>query len=43
MEILPFIKKWLPDIEILEPRSLREAFKEQLEIALDILNKSTTK
>ena len=42
MEILPFIKKWLPDIEILEPRSLREAFKEQLEIALDILNKSTT-
>lgn len=43
MEILPFIKKWLPDIEILEPRSLRETFKEQLEIALDILNKSTTK
>lgn len=43
MEILPFIKKWFPDIEILEPRSLRETFKEQLEIALDILNKSTTK
>ena len=43
MEILPFIKKWLPDIEILEPRSLRKTFKEQLEIALDILNKSTTK
>jgi hypothetical protein len=39
MEILPFIKRWLPDIEILEPQSLRETFKEQLETALSILNK----
>ena len=39
MEILPFIKKWLPDIEILEPKDLRETFKEQLKAALDILSK----
>ena len=38
MEILPFIKKWLPDIEILEPKDLRETFKEQLKAALDILS-----
>lgn len=36
MEILPFIKKWLPDIEVLEPIDLRQTFKEQLKIALDI-------
>ena len=34
MEILPFIKKWLPDIEILEPKDLRETFKEQLKVLL---------
>ena len=39
MEILPFIKKWLPDIEILEPEDLRKTFKEQLKAALDILSK----
>ena len=39
MEILPFIKRWLPDIEILEPKSLRDKFKEDLKIALDLLNK----
>ena len=38
MEILPFIKRWLPDIEILEPKDLRETFKEQLKAALDILS-----
>lgn len=38
MEILPFIKKWLPDIKILEPKDLRETFKEQLKAALDILS-----
>lgn len=36
MEILPFIKKWLPDIEVLGPIDLRQTFKEQLKIALDI-------
>ena len=36
MEILPFIKKWLPDIEVLEPTDLRQTFKEQLKIALEI-------
>ena len=35
MEILPFIKRWLPDIEILEPTDLRQTFKEQLKIALE--------
>ena len=39
IEILPFIKRWLPDIEILEPKSLRDKFKEDLKIALDLLNK----
>lgn len=39
MEILPFIKRWLPDIEILEPKSLRDKFKDELKAALDILNK----
>ena len=39
MEILPFIKRWLPDIEILEPKSLRDKFKDELKAALDLLNK----
>ena len=39
IEILPFIKRWLPDIEILEPKSLRDKFEEDLKIALDLLNK----
>ena len=36
MEISPFVKRWLPDIEVLEPTDLRQTFKEQLKIALDI-------
>ena len=39
MEILPFIKRWLPDIEILEPKSLRDKFKDELKAALDLLSK----
>ena len=35
MEILPFVKRWLPDIEVLEPTDLRQTFKEQLKIALE--------
>lgn len=34
MEVLPFIKKWLPDIVILEPQSLITYYKEDLESAL---------
>ncbi len=31
LEILPFVKLWLPDIRILEPRSLDEELKKSLE------------
>jgi len=34
MEVLPFIKKWLPDITILEPQSLITCFKKDLESSL---------
>ena len=30
LEILPFIKEWLPDMEIVEPRELREMLVEEL-------------
>ena len=36
---IDFIKRWLPDIEILEPKSLRDKFKDELKAALDLLNK----
>lgn len=42
LEILPFVKRWLPDLEILEPQSLRDVFREHIKIYLDILNKNTT-
>lgn len=35
MEILPFIKQWLPDLNIIEPHSLREALKADLHAALN--------
>jgi predicted DNA-binding transcriptional regulator YafY len=35
LEILPFIKQWLPQIEILSPDSLKTHFKEDLRKALD--------
>jgi hypothetical protein len=31
LEILPFVQKWLPDIEILEPQELRIAYAKKLE------------
>lgn len=36
LEILPFIQKWLPDLEILEPQSLRKSYKEKLKKAISI-------
>jgi len=34
LEILPFIQKWLPDLVILEPKELRDAYVEKLEETL---------
>jgi predicted DNA-binding transcriptional regulator YafY len=34
-EILPFIKKWLPSMEILEPQELKDELKKDLEIAIE--------
>ena len=34
MEILPFIQKWMPDLVILEPKELANAYKTKLESAL---------
>ena len=38
MEILPFIKHWLPDIEILRPDDLKKRLKEDLQSALERLD-----
>jgi predicted DNA-binding transcriptional regulator YafY len=34
LEILPFVKRWLPDIEIIEPQELRLTFKNDIKEAL---------
>ncbi|HHB93701.1 MAG TPA: WYL domain-containing protein [Campylobacterales bacterium] len=34
LEILPFIQKWLPDLIIVEPKELREAYAKKLKMAL---------
>lgn len=34
MEMLPFVKQWLPDITIVSPESLKKAFREDLNEAL---------
>ena len=34
LEVLPFIQKWLPDLVILEPQELKEAYIEKLERTL---------
>ena len=34
LEILPFIKRWLPSMEILEPQELKDELKKDLEKAL---------
>ena len=36
LEILPFIKRWLPDLIILSPEELKEELKKDLENALEI-------
>ena len=35
MEILPFIQRWMPDLLIIEPEELKEAYRRKLEIALE--------
>jgi predicted DNA-binding transcriptional regulator YafY len=35
LEILPFIKRWLPDLEIISPAELKNEFKEDLKKALE--------
>lgn len=35
LEILPFIQKWMPDLVILEPQELREAYMQKLKDTLD--------
>lgn len=39
LEILPFVKKWIPDIEIISPKSLQDEFKNDLKNALEKINK----
>lgn len=39
LEILPFVKKWLPDIEVISPNSLKEVFRNDLKDALKKLSK----
>jgi len=34
LEILPFVKRWLPDIVVLEPSELKRALVEDLQAAL---------
>jgi len=35
LEVLPFIKEWLPDMEILEPQELKEQLREELKDYLE--------
>ena len=35
MEILPFIKRWLPDLEIISPKELKNKLKKELILALE--------
>ncbi|GHS86304.1 hypothetical protein FACS189487_00300 [Campylobacterota bacterium] len=37
LEILPFIKRWLPDIEVLEPQELKDTLRSDLSSALTTL------
>ena len=36
LEILPFVQRWLPDIVVVEPKELQDAFKKKLEEALGL-------
>jgi len=35
LEVLPFVQKWLPDLIILEPKELREAYVEKLQSGIN--------
>ena len=35
MEILPFIQRWIPDLLIIKPEGLKEAYRRKLKIALE--------
>jgi len=35
LEILPFVQKWMPDLIVLEPQELRDAYKKKLQTALN--------
>ena len=37
LEILPFIQKWMPDMVILEPKELKEAYIKKLNMAIENL------
>ena len=39
MEILPLVKKWLPNIKIISPKTLNDKFNEELKNYLDLENK----
>lgn len=39
MEILPLVKKWLPNIKIISPKTLKDKFNEELKSYLDLENK----
>jgi len=36
LEILPFIQRWLPDLEILKPQSLKKSYQKKLQKAISI-------
>ena len=36
MEILPLVKKWLPNIKIISPKTLKDKFNEELKSYLDL-------
>ena len=37
LEVLPFVQKWLPDLIVLEPQELQDAFKKKLQRALGLI------
>ncbi len=35
LEILPFVQKWMPDLLILEPQELKDAYRKKLQLAIE--------
>lgn len=35
LEVLPFVKQWIPDIKIIEPKELKEIFQDELRRAME--------